>query len=137
MDSNEFFEKGMKFRKLHRFKAVAVVFRELRTEDPEFSEIWFWEAVSLDNSGDEIKAIPCYKESIRLGLSDDIMVKAFLWLSSSMSKTGDTDDAEKYLKLAVNHDKFMQHNEFEFLSQKIEKRIEKQRKNKSRQVDRF
>jgi Flp pilus assembly protein TadD, contains TPR repeats len=132
MDNNELFEKGMRFRELHRFKSAATVFRELRTKDPQFSEGWFWEAVSLDNSGDEINAIPCYKESIRLGLSDDLLIRAFLWLSSSLSKTGDADDAEKYLILAVNHSRFKEHDEFKFLSQKIERRIEKQRKNKSR-----
>lgn len=130
IDSNGLFRKGMKFRELHRFKAAASVFRELRTKDPEFSDGWFWEAVSLDNIGDESNAIPCYKESIRLGLSDDLLIKAFLWLSSSLSKTGDIDEAEKYLNLAVNHSKFKQHDEFRFLSLKIERRIEKYRKNK-------
>lgn len=128
IESNELFEKGMKFRELHRFKVAAAVFRELRTNDPEFSEAWFWEAVSLDNRGDEINAIPCYKESIRLGLSDDLLIKAFLWLSSSLSKTGDADDAEKYLNMALDHSKFRNHDEFKLLSQKIERRIEKQRK---------
>ncbi len=128
VDSNGLFEKGMKFRELHRFKDAAAVFKELRTKDPGFSEAWFWEAVSLDNRGDEMNAIPCYKESIRLGLSDDLLIKAFLWLSSSLSKTGDSDDAEKYLNMALNHSKFRQYYEFKLLSQKIERRIEKQRK---------
>jgi len=98
MRGQELFHDGLILRDLHRFKAAAKVFHEVRTLNPDFSEAWFWEAVSLDNSGNEMDAIPCYLGAIRLGVSDKLLPKAFLWLSSSYSRGGTVDNQRNISK---------------------------------------
>ena len=132
MGNEDLFDRGMKLRELHKFKAAAKLFHEIREINQNFSEAWFWEAVSLDNGGIEKSAIPCYMEAIRLGLPDSLLPKAYLWLSSSLSIEGDIENAERTLKMAeqikINYDPGC---EFEFISGKIKKRIARTLKKRS------
>ena len=132
MGNEDLFGRGMKLRELHKFKAAAKLFHEIREINPNFSEASFWEAVSLDNGGIEKRDIPCYMEAIRLGLPDSLLPKAYLWLSSSLSIEGDIENAERTLKMAeqikINYDPGC---EFEFISGKIKKRIARTLKKRS------
>jgi len=134
MRGEELFHEGLILRDLHRFKAAAKVFHEVRILNPDFSEAWFWEAVSHDNSGNEMDAIPCYLEAIRLGVSDELLPRAFLWLSSSYSRVGDCGQSEKYLKMAEENGNYQPKEEYELLSNKIRKRNERNEKLKKDEI---
>ena len=133
MSDEGIFEKGMKLRELHRFKAAAGFFHEIRKSNPNSAEAWFWEAVSLDNRGNEKDAIPCYIEALRLGVPDSLLPKAYLWLSSSYSREGDWKNSDKYLRLAEENGDYEPPEEFEFISGKIRKRNKRLMKLKKRE----
>ena len=121
--AEELFETGLRLRKLHQWKKAAMVFNQVTVMKPDWSEAWFWEAVSLDNRGNEREAIPCYLRAIQSGLKGDLLGKALTWLASSYSKTDELEDASRYLNEAITHGGYEPQDEFLGIAKEIERRI--------------
>ena len=125
------FERGMELRELHRWKRAAEEFGCARTLFPDWADAWFWEAVSLDNRGEEAKAIPLYEGAISRGLSGRWRGRAFAWLASSCSKAGNPESALKYLTDAELAGGYEPRAEFDELARQIRRRVLRKTKNRT------
>jgi Flp pilus assembly protein TadD len=124
--AQEHVDAGIGYRRQHQWKKAAEAFASARQLTPDFSEGWFWEAVSLDNRGQEAEAIPRYQQALRLGLPEPLVPMALTWLASSCSKVGATGDARRWLEQAEASGGYPPETEFRDLVAEIGRRIERQ-----------
>ena len=84
------FIEGIALRERHQWKLAAAAFERVLVDEPANALASFWCAVSHDNRGDKAAAIPCYRRALAGGLEGEQQAHAWLWLASSLSKTGAT-----------------------------------------------
>lgn len=133
-DAHAHFDTGMELRAKHRWKAAAEAFERARTLRPEWALAWFWEAVSLDNRGEEGRAIPRYESAIELGLPENLRGAAWTWLASSHSKVGDAVRAQRCLELAAKNGGYAPEDEYRRIRDEVERRILRLHKRESQRV---
>ena len=104
--------------------------------DPASADGWYWLAVTRDNRGDELSAIPAYEQAIRLGLDQQRPGRAWTWLASSLSKTGRPADALDCLAHAAEMGGYRPHTEHARVRHDVQQRAERAmgRRLKSRRV---
>jgi tetratricopeptide (TPR) repeat protein len=104
--------------------------------DPASADGWYWLAVTRDNRGDELNAIPAYERAIRLGLDQQRLGRAWTWLASSLSKTGRPADALACLAHAAAMGGYRPHTEYARVRHDVQRRAERAmgRRPKSRRL---
>ena len=89
----DFMAMGLELRSKRRWLAAASAFARAAQDDPKSAAAQYWMAVSYDNAGKELGAVPAYRRALELGLPRELEVRAYTWLASSLSKTGAHDEA--------------------------------------------
>lgn len=62
-------KEGLRLRDARRWKAAIDQFESAVAAEPDSSDAWYWLAVTRDNRGQEVDAIPAYRKALELGLS--------------------------------------------------------------------
>ncbi len=75
-------------------------FIELAERFPEDAEVLFETGGVFDSNGYETEAIHYYYEAIRIGLRDELLVRAMVQLGSSLRNAGKYDEAVQLLQTA-------------------------------------
>ena len=92
-ENDRYLADGLRVRKAHRGKAAIRVLEMAVERDRTSAAAWYWLAITRDNRGEEARAIPAYRRAIELGLPPDRLARAWTWLASSLSKTGQPREA--------------------------------------------
>ena len=116
------FEKGMALREKRRLKAAVEAFERAVAEDPANAQAWFWLAATRDNRALEAEAIPAYERALDLGLNDTDAPKAWTWLASSYSKTGQCPEALNALGHAEATGGYEPRGDFERVAKAVRRR---------------
>lgn len=115
--------EGLALREHRRLKAAVARFEEATEADPDLAEAWFWLAVTRDNRAQEAEAIPAYRRALDTGIEDLCMrAKAWTWLASSLSKTGEHEGALAALGQAAHLGGYEPLEEFGRLCKAIRRR---------------
>lgn len=93
-------KEGLRLRDARRWKAAIDQFESAVAAEPDSSDAWYWLAVTRDNRGQEVDAIPAYRKALELGLPTAKAARAWTWLASSLSKTGEPKKALRCLEEA-------------------------------------
>jgi tetratricopeptide (TPR) repeat protein len=103
-------EEGIKLRKEKKLAQATRFFSSYVDKYPNDPLGWYYLGVTFDNRSKERDAIPCYKNAISLGIEHSLLVNAYLFLGSSLRKTGNPTQALLAFERAENmgcHDAFL------------------------------
>jgi len=114
---------GLRLRRAHRWKAALRAFEGAAEMTPTSARAWFLLAVTRDNRGQEVSAIPAYRKAIKLGLPRQERAQAWTWLASSLSKTGQPTEAATCVAKAEALHGYRPRREYQRLRRSIERRL--------------
>lgn len=98
MDSIEAqIEAGLRLEREGKEQEAIEYFRALVERYPDNARIRFEYAGAHDFAGYEADAVPIYREAMELGLTDDILRRAYVQLGSSLRNVGQYDEAIQVL----------------------------------------
>ncbi|MFA7250102.1 MAG: tetratricopeptide repeat protein [Dehalococcoidia bacterium] len=118
------FVEGIALREQHQWKLAAAAFERVLVDEPANALACFWLAVSLDNRGEEAAAIPNYRRALTSGLEGEHRARAWLWLASSLSKTGATvAEVREALDAAETEGGYAPRDQHERIRVSIERRL--------------
>ena len=84
---------GIELRKEGKLAQATHVFSSYVDKNPNDPLGWYYLAITLDNRSKERDAIPCYKKAINLNIEAPLLINAYLFLGSSLRKTGNPTEA--------------------------------------------
>ena len=84
---------GIELRKEGKLGQATRVFSSYVDKNPKDPFGWYYLAITLDYRSKERDAIPCYKKAISLEIERPLLINAYLFLGSSLRKTGNPTEA--------------------------------------------
>lgn len=90
-------EAGLQLEREGKEQEAIEYFRALVERYPDNARVRFEYAGAHDFAGYEAEAIPIYREAMGLGLTDDILRRAYVQLGSSLRNVGQYEEAIQVL----------------------------------------
>ena len=103
-------KEGLRLRDARRWKAAIDQFESAVAAEPDSSDAWYWLAVTS------------YGKAIELGLPNAKAARAWTWLASSLSKTGEPKKALRCLEEAAALGGYRPKSEYDEIRLAVERR---------------